>query len=115
MGKISCIREKISRSIEYAFLNAVTLNISNAISTSKLKYHEGLASKPNDPKTALKIYQTTLKTFINGSKIPLISPIMLDNKLVTDCLNKGNLFNNFFTKHFTPISNDSTVPKRCKF
>ena len=40
---------------------------------------------------------------------------MLDNKLVTDCLNKGNLFNNFFTKHFTPISNDSTVPKRCKF
>ena len=56
MGKISCIREKKSRSIEYAFLDTVTLNISNAISSSKLKYHEGLASKPNDPKTALKIY-----------------------------------------------------------
>ena len=40
---------------------------------------------------------------------------MLDNKLVTDCLNKGNLFNNFFTKHFTPISNEARFQRGANF
>ena len=51
-----------------------------------------------------------MKTFVNGSKIPLIPPLLVDNKLVTDFLDKANLFNNFFAKQCTPISNDSTVP-----
>ena len=38
---------------------------------------------------------TILKTFVNGSKIPLIPPLQVDNKLVTNVLNKANLFNNF--------------------
>ena len=50
-----------------------------------------------------------MKTFVNGSKIPLIPPLLIDNKLVTEFLDKANLFNNFFTKQCTPISNDSTV------
>ena len=51
-----------------------------------------------------------MKTFVNGSKVPLIPPLLVDNKLVTDFLDKANLFNNFFAKQCTPISNDSTVP-----
>ena len=34
---------------------------------------------------------------------------MADNKLVTDFLEKANLFNIFFTKECSPISSDSTV------
>ena len=43
-------RQKKSGSIDYTSLNALTLDISNAISSSKLKYHERLANKLNDPK-----------------------------------------------------------------
>ena len=56
-----------------------------------------------------------MKTFVNGSKIPLIPPLLVDNKLVTDFLDKANLFNNFFAKQCTPISNDSTVPVNINF
>ena len=56
-----------------------------------------------------------LKTFLNGSKIPLIPPLLVDNKLVTDFLDNADLFNNFFAKQCTPISNDSTVPLNINF
>ena len=103
-------KQRKSGSIDYTSLIALTLDISNAISSSKLKYHERLANKLNDPKTAPKIYWAILKTFVNGSKIPLIPPLLVDNKLVTDFLDKTNLFHSFFVKQCTPISNDSTVP-----
>ena len=57
-----------------------------------------MPSKLNDPNTAPKTYWTTLKTFVNCSKIPLIPPLLVDNKLATDSLEKVNLFNNFFGK-----------------
>ena len=45
-----------------------------------MKYHECLlTNKINDPKTASKTYWTILKTFKNGSKIPLIPPLLVDN------------------------------------
>ena len=51
-----------------------------------------------------------MKTFVNGNKIPLIPPTLVDHKLVTDLFNKStNLFNNFFVKQLTTISNNSTV------
>ena len=74
-----------------------------------MKYQERFANKLNYLKTALKTCWTIWKTFVNVSKIPLIPPLLVDNKLVTDFLDKANLFNNFFAKQCTPISNDSTV------
>ena len=109
------IHRKNYLTINYTSLNALTRDISNAISFSKLKYHERLANKLNDPKTALKTYWVILKTFVNGSKIPLIPPLLVDNKLVTDFVDKANLFNNFFAKQRTPISNNSTVPVSINF
>ena len=102
-------RQKKSGSIDYTSFKVLTVYISNAIGSSKLKHHESLSNKLNDPKTAPKTYWAFLKTFANGNKIPLIPPLLVYNKLVTDFLDKGNLFNNFFAKQCTPISNDSTV------
>ena len=56
-----------------------------------------------------------MKTFVNGSKFPEIPPLLVDNKFVTDFLDKANLFNNFFANQCTPISNDSTVPLSTNF
>lgn len=50
----------------------MTLKVSNAVSVSKTKFYERLATKPNDPKTASKAYLFILKTFSKGTKIPFI-------------------------------------------
>ena len=104
-------RQRKSGSIDYTSLNAHTLDILNAINYFKLKHHERLANKLNDPKT----YWAILKTFVNSCRIPLIPPLLVENKLVTDFLDKANLFNNFFAKQSIPISNGSTVPVSINF
>ena len=48
--------------------------------------------------------------------MPLIPPLLEDNKLVTVFfLDKANLSNNLLAKQCTPISNDSTVPANINF
>ena len=50
------------------------------------------------------------KNIVNGSKIPLIPPFLVNNKFVTPFLNKANLFNDFFRKHCRHIANDRSLP-----
>ena len=59
--KILYQRQRKSGSIGYTSLNALTLDISNDVSSFKLKYHERLADKLNDPKTAPKTYRAIFK------------------------------------------------------
>ena len=108
-------RQRKSGSIDYTFLNVLTIDITNAISSSKLKYHERLANKLNDPKTYPKTYWFILKTFVNASKIPLVPPLLVENKLVTDFFDKANVFYNFFAKQCTPIFNNSKIPVNIDF
>ena len=42
-------------------------------------------------------------------------PLLVVNKLVTDFLDKGNLFNNLCAKRCSPISNNSTVSVNINF
>ena len=53
---------------------------------------------------------TILKTFVNGSKIPLISPLLVNNEFLTGFLDKANLFNDFFREQGRPITNNSSLP-----
>ena len=54
--KILYKRQRKFVSINYTSSNAFKLDISNAISSSKRKYHEHLANKHNDLKTTPKTY-----------------------------------------------------------
>ena len=54
--------------------------LSNGKIFSKSKYHERLARTLNDPKSAPKFYWSYLKTFVNGSKIPLTPPFLVSNE-----------------------------------
>ena len=96
-------------------MNSITQDISNAVNSSKLKYHERLAINFNDPKTAPKTYWEILKTFVSGTKIPLIAPLLVGNQLVTDFLVKANLFNDFFSQQCTAVDNDSSIPPNITF
>ena len=104
-------KQKESNTVDHAILSDITRELSNAIVFSKVKYYERLAIKLNDPKTTPKTYWSILKTFVNGSKIPLISPLLVNNEFVTDFLVKANLFNDFFREKCRPITNGSCLPK----
>ena len=57
----------------------------------------------------------SLKTLYNGKKIPLILPIIVNNKLISNFKEKANHFNDFFASQFTPISNHSALPNTKNF
>ena len=70
-----------SDNLDYASLNSITQDISNADDSVKLKHHVRPAIKLNDPKTAPKAYWKILNTFANGTIIPLIPPLLVGNQL----------------------------------
>ena len=91
-------------------LQTVSTELSEMILKWKDDYHRQLSDKLNDPKTSAKAYWSILKTLYNGKKIPLISPILVNNKLISNFKEKANHFNAFFACQCTPVSNDSALP-----
>ena len=90
-------------------------DISNAITSSKLKYNERLANKLNNPKTAQKVYYKILKTFVNGTNISLIPLLLAGNQLVPNFLVKANLFNDYFSKQCMIIDNNRSITAKTTF
>ena len=68
------------------------------------------AIKLNNPLLQAKTYWSILKTFYNDKKIPLILPLLIDDKFVTDTQAKANIFNKFFADQCTPLKNNSMLP-----
>ena len=85
-------------------------DLTGAVSSSKDVYYERLAYKLNDPNTSAKECWSIIKTLVNGKKVPLIPPILVNNKRVTNFKDKANIFNNFFSKQYQSIPNNSTLP-----
>ena len=71
--------------------------------------------KLNDPKTSAKTYWSILTSFYNDSKIPLIPPLLVINKIVLNFTEKANIFNDFFATQLTPLSNSSVLPSAISF
>ena len=90
-------------------------DISNAITSSKLKYNERLANKLNNSKTAQKVYYKILKTFVNGTNISLIPLLLAGNQLVPNLLVKANLFNDYFSKQCMIIDNNRSITAKITF
>ena len=107
--------QRKSFKLDLAFLNLLTQDISDAITSSKLKYYQGFANKLNDPKTAPKTNWKTPTTFVNGTKIPLTFMLLLGNQLVSDFLEKADLFNDYFRKKSATIDNSSAIPVNTSF
>ena len=66
------------------------------ISIGKDEYYNNLSKKFNDPNTSAKTYWSILKSFYKGNRVPLIPPLLVNNKRVSDFTEKANLFNDFF-------------------
>ena len=57
-----------------------------------------------------KTYWSILKTFYNGKKIPLIPPLLVNDKFVTYMKTKADIFNKFFAEQCTSLKKDSKIP-----
>ena len=94
----------------YLKLRTVSTELSEIILKQKDDYHCQVSDKLSDPKTSAKAYWSILKTFCNGKKIPLISLILVNDKLISNFREKANHFNASIASQCTPVSNYSALP-----
>ena len=78
---------------DYKLLTMAVSEVSQLIEKNKDEYYYRLGKQLNDPSPSAKSYWTTLKTFYNKRKIPLIPPLLVNNSFATDFKEKANLFN----------------------
>ena len=74
-----------------------------------------MANELNNLQRNSKAYWSLLKCFLNNKKIPLIPPLFHENKLVTNFLEKAELFNSFFLKQCSLINNGSNLPTHIQY
>ena len=80
------------------------------ISRRKEEYLNHIALKLNDPMTTTKTCWSIFKTFYNSKKVPIIPPLQINDKLISDFEVQANYFNNFFASQCTPLDNSSKIP-----
>ena len=67
-------------SVDCITLQNVIAELPELVCTSKDDYGKQLARKLTNPKTSSKTYWSILKTFYNGKKVPLVPPLVINNK-----------------------------------
>ena len=85
--------------------------LSEIIQKWKEKYFYDLSLKLNNPQTSLKTYWSVIRSCCNGITIPIIPPLSVNGKIVTNFKEKANLFNKYFSSQCTPLPNDSKLPE----
>ena len=60
-----------------------------------------------------KTYWKIIIRFVNSKKTPIVSPLLGNNKIISNFSEKANLFNKFFASQCTPLENHSSLPPFC--
>ena len=102
--------ENSSNEVDFLNLKNSIAELNKLISTTKTSYYENLGKKLNEATIQTKSYWTILKCFYDKKKIPLIPPLLINDKFVTDIKTKANIFNKFFAEQCTPLKSDSVPP-----
>ena len=92
------------------FIESLIAELNDIISYTKDLYYENLAKKLNNSLLQAKTYWSILKSFYNDWKVPLIPPLLIDDKFVTDIQTKTNIFNKCFADQCQPLYNASDLP-----
>ena len=74
-----------------------------------------VAIDDRDLSLCLSLSLSILKSFYNDSKIPLIPPLLVNNKIVSCFTEKANLFNDFLATQCTPLSDSTVLPSPISF
>ena len=84
---------------DFVLIEILITEINELITSTKDHYYKNLAKKLNNPLLQAKKYWSFHKTFYNDKKIPIIAPLLTDDKFVTDIQTNAN---NFFADQCTP-------------
>ena len=95
---------------DFVPLETSITELNQLIATTKALYYENLGKKLNNPLVQAKTYWSILKTCYNSKKIPLIPPLLVNDKFVTGIKTKADIFNKFFAEQCTPLKNGSKIP-----
>ena len=87
----------------FSNLQNLSQDLSELITKRKKDYNCHLSNKLNDPQLFPKAFWKIFKTFYHGNQIPLIPPIIVNDKLVSNYEEKANHFNKFLASQCTPI------------
>ena len=91
-------------------LRKLQVRLNCSIECAKERFYNEIVNKLNDTQKNAKAYWSLIKMFLNNKKIPLIPPLYYDNRFITDFKEKAELFNSFFSKQCSLISNNSSLP-----
>ena len=69
-----------------------------------------LSAKLYDVSTAPKTYWSILNRFLSNRKVPIIPPILIDDKVVSNFTEKVKLSKSYFVFQCTPVINKSQLP-----
>ena len=90
-------------------LRSLQVRLNNSIECAKETFYNKIAKKFNDTQKNTKAYWSLIKMLLNNKKIDLVAPLYYDNCLITDFKEKAELFNSFFSKQCSLISNNSSL------
>ena len=62
------------------FIETLIAEIDDLINSTKDLYYKNLAKRLNNPLFEAKTYWSVLKNFCNHKQIPLITPLLIDDK-----------------------------------
>ena len=94
-------------------INALSNECTKSILEAKEKNISQLSQKLIDPSTEPKTYWKIINRFANNEKTPIIPPLLLNNKILSNFSEKANLFNKLFASQCTPLENNSFLPPFC--
>ena len=101
-------RRKIT---DFEIVDKEAAELSEMIQKQKEKYFYDLSLKLNNTQTSPKPYWSIIKSCYNGRKIPIIPPLSVNGKIITNFKEKANLFNKYFPPQCSPLPNDSKLPE----
>ena len=81
--------------------------------TEKCDHH--LSLKFNNPNTSAKTYCSILISLCNDTKVLLITPLLVNNKIASDFTKEANLFNYFFATQCTSLTNNIALLSTISF
>ena len=80
------------------------------IAVSKDRKLIQLNAELEDPSTAPKTYWSILNRFLSTKKLPIISPILVHDRFVSNFAKKAKLFNSYFASQCIPVTAKSQLP-----
>ena len=104
------LKKSLHKSNNFIEIQKLSTEISDMILKKKRKILSSFIFE-----TSAKTYRSILKSFYSDTKVPLIPPLLVNNKIVSEFTKKANLFNDFFATQCTPLTNSSVLPSTITF